>query len=167
MMSDSAPLPYRPCVGVMLVNADAQVFVGQRIDRHANSGGTEGDFWQMPQGGIDEGEDVRAAGLRELYEETGITPEKVVVLAQTREELLYDLPPELIGKLWKGKYRGQRQHWLLMRFTGADADVRLDAHQPAEFCAWKWVAADSLPELIVPFKKRVYRAVLEEFRGLI
>ena len=162
-MIDPTTLPYRPCVGVMLVNADGQVFVGQRIDGSSS----EGDFWQMPQGGIDPGEDVREAGLRELHEETGVAEDKVVVLAQTREEHLYDLPEELIGKLWKGKYRGQRQHWLLMRFTGADADVRLDAHGTPELDAWKWVDAETLPDLIVPFKKRVYRAVLEEFRGLI
>ncbi len=161
-VSDLGALPYRPCVGVMLVNADGLVFVGQRID---NSG--EGDFWQMPQGGIDKGEDVRAAAMRELYEETGVRAGHVTVLAQTREEVLYDLPPELIGTLWKGKYRGQRQHWLLMRFSGSEGDIRLDAHDPAEFAAWKWVAPATLPDLIVPFKKHVYRAVLKEFQDLI
>ena len=160
-MTDPAVLPYRPCVGIMLVNRQGMAFVGKRIDNR------EGDFWQMPQGGIDDGEELRAAALRELYEETGVQEAKLTVLAQTREELLYDLPEELMGKLWKGKYRGQRQHWLLARFTGEDADVRLDAHQPAEFCDWKWIAPDLLPELIVPFKRRVYQAVLEEFRALI
>ena len=160
-MTDPAILPYRPCVGVMLVNRQGQAFVGKRIDNR------EGDFWQMPQGGIDDGEDLRAAALRELYEETGVQEAKLTVLAQTREELLYDLPEELIGKLWKGKYRGQRQHWLLARFTGQDADIRLDAHLPAEFCEWKWIDPELLPELIVPFKRRVYQAVLEQFRLLI
>lgn len=160
-MIDPAILPYRPCVGVMLVNRQGQAFVGKRIDNR------EGDFWQMPQGGIDDGEDLRAAALRELHEETGVTERLVAVVAQTREELLYDLPEELIGKLWKGKYRGQRQHWLLARFMGEDADVRLDAHQPPEFCEWKWIEPELLPELIVPFKRRVYQAVLEEFRALI
>ena len=160
-MTDPAVLPYRPCVGIMLVNRQGMAFVGKRIDNR------EGDFWQMPQGGIDDGEELRAAALRELYEETGVQEAKLTVLAQTREELLYDLPEELMGKLWKGKYRGQRQHWLLARFTGEDADVRLDAHQPAEFCDWKWIAPDLLPELIVPFKRRVYQAVLDEFRALI
>ena len=166
MTIDPSTLPYRPCVGVMLVNADGRVFVGQRIDRATNSGG-EGDFWQMPQGGSDDGEDVTTAGLRELAEETGIGADKIVILAQTREELFYDLPPELLGKLWKGKYRGQRQHWLLARFIGEDSDVRLDAHDPAEFCAFKWADTDELVDLIVPFKKRVYRAVIDEFRELI
>lgn len=160
-MTDPADLPYRPCVGVMLVNADGLVFVGKRIDNK------EGDAWQMPQGGIDEGEELHAAALRELWEETGVTENRATIIAQAKEELLYDLPDELIGKLWSGRYRGQRQCWLLVRFNGSDADIQLDAHQPPEFCEWKWVSPDELPELIVPFKKRVYRAVVEEFRDLI
>jgi putative (di)nucleoside polyphosphate hydrolase len=160
-MTDPATLPYRPCVGVMLVNKQGQAFVGKRIDNR------EGDFWQMPQGGIDDGEDLRAAALRELQEETGVGESHVALIAQTKQELLYDLPEELMGKLWKGKYRGQRQFWLLGRFTGEDADIRLDAHHQPEFCDWKWIEPDLLPELIVPFKRRVYQAVLEEFRTLI
>jgi putative (di)nucleoside polyphosphate hydrolase len=160
-MKDISSLPYRPCVGVMLVNAQGLVFVGKRIDNK------EGDFWQMPQGGIDKGEDLHAAALRELWEETGVTEENAQIIAQTREEVLYDLPDELMGKLWGGKYRGQRQFWLLVRFTGEDDDVRLDAHEPAEFCEWRWIDPELLPELIVPFKKRVYRTVLDEFRDLI
>ena len=154
-------LPYRPCVGLMLVNSEGRVFVGKRIDSK------EGDSWQMPQGGIDKGEDLRAAALRELQEETGLHEALVQVLAQSREELFYDLPDDLIGKLWKGKYHGQRQHWVLARFSGEDAHIRLDAHDPAEFEEWKWVEPDLLPDLIVPFKKRVYRTVLDEFRELI
>ena len=161
MTIDPAALPYRPCVGVMLANAQGKVFVGKRIDVK------EGDTWQMPQGGIDEGEDARPAALRELQEETGVAPDLVTIVAQTGEELLYDLPDHLIGKLWGGRYRGQRQHWLLLRFTGTDADIRLDAHQPPEFCEFRWVEPDLLPELIVPFKRQVYSQVLELFRDLI
>ncbi len=166
MSNNLSNLPYRPCVGVMLVNPDGLAFVGKRIDTRGqpDEGGV---YWQMPQGGIDEGEEVHAAALRELWEETGVEEHHVTILAQTREELLYDLPDELIGKLWKGKYRGQRQHWVLARFTGSDSDIRLDAHDPAEFCEWRWLDPVQLPEAIVPFKKRVYRAVLEEFRNLI
>jgi putative (di)nucleoside polyphosphate hydrolase len=160
-MLDPTALPYRPCVGVMLVNAQGLVFVGKRIDNR------EGDVWQMPQGGIDPGEDLRAAGMRELWEETGVEEHHATVIAQTSEELFYDLPPELVGTIWGGKYRGQRQFWLLLRFTGQDSDIRLDADKHPEFCEWKWVEPDSLPDMIVPFKKRVYRAVLEEFRSLI
>ena len=145
----------------MLVNGDGKVFVGKRIDNK------EGDAWQMPQGGVDDGEDLKPAALRELGEETGVSADLVTIIAQTREDLLYDLPDELIGKLWGGKYRGQRQSWFLMRFTGSDGDIHLEAHQPPEFCEWKWVAPELLPDLIVPFKKRVYRAVLDEFRELI
>ena len=161
MSVDLAALPYRPCVGIMLVNGEGNVFVGQRIDAK------EGDRWQMPQGGIDQGEDLHAAAFRELGEETGVSDRHATIIAETREELLYDLPDELLGKLWGGKYRGQRQRWVLMRFTGDDADVRLDAHDPAEFFEWKWLEPEALPDMIVPFKRRVYRAVLDEFRALI
>ena len=165
-MNDFAALPYRPCVGVMLVNADGLVFVGKRIDAR-ESQGLEGDAWQMPQGGVDDGEDLHSAALRELWEETGVRERHVTILARTREELFYDLPDELLGKLWGGRYRGQRQTWMLARFLGTDSDIRLDAHDPAEFHDWRWVRPEDLPDLIVPFKKHVYRAVVDEFRGLI
>ncbi len=161
MTTSQWDLPYRPCVGVMLVNGDGKVFVGRRIDNK------EGDAWQMPQGGMDDGEDIVTAGLRELAEETGVTEASAALIARSREELLYDLPDELIGRLWGGKYRGQRQFWLLMRFTGLDSEIDLEAHNPPEFCEWQWIDPELLPEVIVPFKKRVYRAVLEEFRDLI
>ncbi len=161
MNDTTAGLPYRPCVGVMLVNAEGRVFVGKRIDNK------EGDAWQMPQGGIDDGEDLHPAALRELAEETGVSSDLITIIAESREELFYDLPDELKGKLWGGKYRGQRQKWLLLRFGGQDNDIRLDAHEPPEFCEWRWVEPETLPDFIVPFKKRVYRQVLEEFRDLI
>ena len=154
-------LGYRPCVGVMLVNSEGRVFVGRRIDNK------EGDWWQMPQGGVDEGEDLKDAALRELAEETGAREEHVTLIRQTAEPIRYDLPEDLIGKLWGCKYLGQEQVWFLARFSGSDADIDLDAHDPPEFCDWKWVEAETLPDLIIPFKKRVYRAVLEEFRELV
>lgn len=161
MNDQIADLPYRPCVGVMLVNASGLVFVGRRIDNK------EGDAWQMPQGGIDDGEELHPAALRELAEETGVPATLVTIVAESREEHFYDLPEELLGRLWGGKYRGQRQKWLLLRFGGEDSDIRLDAHDPAEFCEWRWVEPEQLPDLIVPFKKRVYHQIVEEFRDLI
>lgn len=154
-------LPYRPCAGFMLVNREGLVFVGQRIDPSAHG------FWQMPQGGIDPGEDIREAALRELEEETGVAAHLVEVIAPASQALLYDLPPELLGKVWKGRYRGQQQHWFLGRFLGEDADIDLEAHDPPEFNAWRWIAPGLLPEVIVPFKRDVYEAVLAEFRDLI
>nr|WP_234024948.1 RNA pyrophosphohydrolase [Tsuneonella amylolytica] len=145
----------------MLVNADGKVFVGRRIDNK------EGDWWQMPQGGVDPGEDLTAAVMRELHEETGVTSDKAKIIKQLDEPLRYDLPEELIGKLWGGQYRGQEQDWFLLRFSGSDDDIDLDAHDPAEFCEYRWVDPDDLPDLIVPFKKRVYRTVVEGFRDLI
>lgn len=165
-MSEFSALPYRPCVGVMMVNTNGHVFVGRRIDTRGQPA-EGGDFWQMPQGGVDPGEELEAAAYRELAEETGVAADLVSMIARTREELFYDLPDELLGKLWGGKWRGQRQHWYLARFAGSDTDVRLDAHDPAEFDDWRWVQPDLLPELIVPFKARVYRSVLDEFRDLI
>ncbi len=154
-------LPYRPCAGFMLVNREGLVFVGQRIDPSAHG------FWQMPQGGIDKGEDIEAAALRELREEIGVAEHLVEIIAQGSRPLLYDLPPELLGKVWKGKYRGQEQYWLLGRFLGEDADIDLEAHDPPEFNAWRWVAPEQLPELIVPFKRAVYEALVAEFAPLI
>lgn len=154
-------LPYRPCAGIMLANSKGEVFVGQRLDS-----APEGDAWQMPQGGIDDGEDAQEAALRELFEETGIEGHLVDIIARSREEHFYDLPDDLIGKIWKGKYRGQRQHWFLMRFKGSDADVNIETdHQ--EFSRWQWVVPGMLPQLIVPFKRRLYENILGEFADLI
>lgn len=153
---DIALLPYRPCVGVMLVNRDGHVFVGQRIDN-------PGPAWQMPQGGVDKGETPRDAALRELWEETGVTADLVSIEAESKEWIPYDLPTELVGKLWKGRYRGQEQKWFLMRFCGADEQVNIKtAHQ--EFSRWKWMAPDQLVNHIVPFKRQVYERVLSTFR---
>jgi putative (di)nucleoside polyphosphate hydrolase len=157
-MSDKASLPYRPCVGVMLVNSQGQVFVGKRID-------TIAEAWQMPQGGIDDGESHEACALRELYEETGVAADKVNIVAKTDEWLNYDLPDHLVGKVWGGKYRGQTQIWFLMRFLGIDGDINLETHHP-EFESWKWMDPESLPEVIVPFKQDLYREVLKAFQGL-
>ena len=153
-MTDS-PLPYRPCAGIMLLNARGEVFVGQRID-------TTLEAWQMPQGGIDPGEEAEAAALRELGEETGVTPDKVALIAVAPHDLYYDLPAELIGKVWKGRYRGQAQRWFLYRFLGEDSDVNIaTAHE--EFRAWRWIAPADLPQLIVPFKRELYQQVLAAF----
>ena len=152
-------MAYRPCVGIMLVNRDGKVFVGQRLDNVVEA-------WQMPQGGIDEGEDAKAAALRELGEETGIGPENVEIIAKAKDEHFYDLPPELLGKLWGGKYRGQRQYWYLARFLGQDSDVNIQTKHP-EFRSWKWADPETLPELIVPFKRKLYRDILQEFKLLI
>jgi putative (di)nucleoside polyphosphate hydrolase len=155
------PALYRPCVGVMLVNAQGRAFVGKRIDNK------EGDFWQMPQGGVDEGEDPGQAVLRELWEETGAAAEHVEVVTRLPRELFYELPDNLKGKLWGGRYLGQRQTWYLARFTGNDGDIDLEAHDPPEFFEWKWVDPDLLPELIVPFKREVYAAIVAGFGPLI
>jgi putative (di)nucleoside polyphosphate hydrolase len=159
-MNDFESLPYRPCAGIMLANRDGKVFVGQRTDSISNIA------WQMPQGGIDDGEEPEAAALRELEEETGIARALVDVISRSKEEYLYDLPEELIGKLWKGQWRGQRQWWFLLRFKGEDSDVNIfTSHQ--EFSEWQWVEPAELPGLIVPFKKRIYEGLVAEFGGLI
>ena len=152
---DRDNLPYRPAAGVMLLNREGKVWVGQRLDSTLEA-------WQMPQGGLDPGEKAEAGALRELGEETGIPRDKVEILARAPEQLLYDLPDDLIGKIWKGKWRGQRQTWFLMRFTGEDADVNLQTPEP-EFRAWKWAEPQELPDLIVPFKQGLYRDVLKAF----
>ena len=150
-----AKLPYRRNVGVMVINADGDVWVGQRNDRYKEA-------WQMPQGGIDKGEDALAAALRELEEETGIIPDLVEVVAETDGYIPYELPHELIPKLWKGKYRGQEQKWFLLRFAGTDDQVKIDTDDP-EVSAWRWMPPAELPDAIVSFKRDVYVAVLDAF----
>ncbi|MCR9111952.1 MAG: RNA pyrophosphohydrolase [Rhodobacteraceae bacterium] len=152
-------LPYRACVGVMLVNPAGHVFVGQRLDNDAPA-------WQMPQGGVDKGEEPRAAALRELWEETGVTADLVTVEGETDGWVSYDLPHDLVPRIWKGRYRGQKQKWFLLRFHGTDADVNIATDHP-EFSEWRWLPPDDLPAAIVPFKRVVYEQVLDQFRGAL
>jgi putative (di)nucleoside polyphosphate hydrolase len=147
---------YRPAVGVMLVNSDGKVWVGQRLDNAL-------DAWQMPQGGLDGGEAPLEGALRELEEETGISRDLVEIVARSKDELTYDLPDDLVGKVWKEPWRGQRQTWFLARFLGTDEDVNLRTRDP-EFRAWKWAEPGELPAMIVPFKKKLYEEVLAAFR---
>lgn len=154
-MTDPARLPYRPAAGVMLLNAEGRVWVGQRRDSTLEA-------WQMPQGGLDGDEDPQAGALRELEEETGIPPHLVEIVARCPVELYYDLPDDLVGKLWKGRWRGQRQTWFLARFLGEDEDVDIATPDP-EFRAWKWADPAELPAMIVPFKKELYARLLQAF----
>ena len=135
-----AALPYRSCVGVMLVNADGHVFVGQRKDR-------DQDAWQMPQGGIEKDEHAEIAALRELEEETGVVANSVSVIAQTDGWLPYELPHDLVPKIWKGRFRGQQQKWFLLRFHGRDDDINLETDHP-EFSAWRWLPVEGQPRFL-------------------
>lgn len=154
-MTDIASLPYRPCAGVMLLNRHGQVFVGQRLDSVVEA-------WQMPQGGIDPGEDPIEAAWRELWEETGVQRDLAELVAEAPEELFYDLPEDLVGRIWKGKWRGQRQRWFLFRFLGEDKDVNIETAEP-EFRAWRWAEPKDLPDIIVPFKRELYKELLTVF----
>lgn len=160
MGNDNKPDPrdYRPNVGIMLLNQESLVFVAQRAD-------TPGPAWQMPQGGIDEGESPLQAAFRELEEEIGTA--SATLLYEHPDWVFYDLPPDLQGQLWGGAYKGQRQKWFLMRFTGEDTDIHLSKHHPPEFTTWKWVQPRSLPMLAVDFKKQVYGQLLTIFRNCL
>lgn len=149
------PHAYRPNAGVMLINEHGRIFVAQRLDRAS-------DAWQMPQGGLDKGEDPLAGALRELGEETGIAPHLVEIIAQAPRELYYDVPAAVADTYWKGKWRGQRQWWFLARFLGEDGDVDLATEHP-EFRAWRWAEPVELPGLVVPFKRALYEEVLAIF----
>jgi putative (di)nucleoside polyphosphate hydrolase len=152
-------LPYRLNVGIMVVSKVGYIFVAQRLDYNS-------DAWQMPQGGIDPDEETEAAALRELEEETGITANKVKIIAESKDWIPYELPTELIPKLWNGKYRGQKQKWYLMEFLGEDKDINIETSHP-EFSAWKWIAPKELPDAIVPFKRDVYLRILKEFQDFL
>jgi putative (di)nucleoside polyphosphate hydrolase len=155
-MINSKNLPYRKGVGMMVFNDDKKIFVGKRIDNQK--------AWQMPQGGVDENEDCFSAARRELYEETGI--QSIRVIEKSKEKYTYDLPEYLLGKIWKGKYKGQKQRWFLIKFLGPDSEINLNQKYP-EFNEWKWVDIDELSELIVPFKKELYLSVIKEFQSFI
>ncbi len=150
-----ANLPYRPCVGIMLINAQGHIFAAQRLDSATPA-------WQMPQGGIDEGENPGAAALRELEEEISVTPDLVAPLSETRDWLAYDLPAEIVPRIWNGCYKGQKQRWFLMRYLGRDDQIDIQTAHP-EFSEWRWIAADEMLDAIVPFKREIYAQVIDEF----
>jgi putative (di)nucleoside polyphosphate hydrolase len=147
-------LPYRPCAGIMLFNKLGRVFVGQRLDTYLNA-------WQLPQGGINGGEEPQTAALRELEEEIGTA--NVAIIGEVQKWLNYDLPPELLGQLWKGRFRGQTQKWFAMRFLGDDIEIDPTGVENPEFSAWKWSSIEEIQEMAVPFKQAIYGIVVSEF----
>ncbi len=162
MSKDKAPdknpyahLPYRPGVGIVLFNREGKIFVGKRLDNPA-------DAWQMPQGGIDEGEDPMTAVFREMEEEIGTR--NAEILGAMEEWQHYDIPERLIQKLWNGRYRGQKQKWIALRFLGDDSEINLSAYEHPEFSAWRWAGVDELLDLAIHFKRGVYAKVIDEFR---
>jgi putative (di)nucleoside polyphosphate hydrolase len=161
---DPSKLPYRPCVGIVLLNAEGRIWIGRRYEGLIYQELEK--RWQMPQGGIDKGEDPKDAAHRELYEETGVV--SAVMVAEAKDWIPYDLPPDVVGKAMKGKYRGQRQKWFVMRFTGEEQEInlRLEGHKP-EFDAWRWAVAAEVLDEIVAFKRAAYEAVLNEFAPLL
>ncbi|GGD97169.1 RNA pyrophosphohydrolase [Aureimonas endophytica] len=158
-------LPYRPCVGIMVLNAENKVWVGRRLVEPKGEMEGATALWQMPQGGIDEGEDPLPAAKRELFEETGI--QSVSLIGESEDWVTYDLPPQLVGIALKGRYRGQRQKWFAFRFEGEESEIQIDpppGDHPAEFDAWAWKPMDEVLELVVPFKRAVYEVVIGGFR---
>jgi putative (di)nucleoside polyphosphate hydrolase len=155
-------LPYRPCVGMCVLNRQGLAFIGRRIDGPEHVDATH--VWQMPQGGVDPGEDTYKAALRELYEETNIR--SVERLGEIPDWLTYDIPREIVGQAWNGKYRGQTQKWYALRFAGNDSEIDIanpgGGHEP-EFAEWRWEPMQNLPELVVPFKRKIYERVVKEF----
>jgi putative (di)nucleoside polyphosphate hydrolase len=162
LMSSFESRPYRPCAGMMVLNRSGLIFIGRRTGGPEHIDATH--VWQMPQGGIDENEDPYKAALRELYEETNIR--SVEKLAEIAEWLAYDIPRDIVGQAWNGKYRGQKQKWYAFRFTGADSEIDIihpgGGHEP-EFIEWRWVDMEALPDLVVPFKRATYERVVQEF----
>jgi len=159
---------YRPCVGIMLINAQGLVFVGSRANKTLREHVAQGHEWQMPQGGIDAGEDPYLAALRELAEETNVT--SVTLLAEASDWFTYDLPADIAQEAWKGRYAGQTQKWFALRFTGDESEINILApaggHKP-EFDSWKWVPMADLPAMIIPFKRPVYESVVQEFARFV
>lgn len=155
--ADQPPPRYRPCAGILLINREGLIFVGERR-------GQAGHAWQMPQGGIDPDEEPLGAARRELFEETGI--DRIEVLAESAHWHCYDVPEDRRPSYWKGRYVGQCQRWFAFRFTGDDDDIDLDAHEP-EFSLWRWASPDEVLDLAVPFKRGVYQAVIEEFQPVL
>ena len=155
-------LPYRPCAGLCVINRDGLVFIGRRIDGLEHIDATH--VWQLPQGGIDEGEEPYPAALRELREETNIR--SVKRLGEIKDWVTYDIPRSIVGQAWKGKYRGQKQKWYALQFTGSEKEIDIDhpggEHKP-EFCEWRWEPIQNLPDLVVPFKRKAYQRVVKEF----
>lgn len=164
-MTSFDQLPYRPCAGLLVLNRQGRAFIGRRIDGPEHVDNTHA--WQMPQGGIDAGEDPWPAALRELQEETNIT--SVARLGEIAEWLTYDIPPEILGQAWNGKYRGQTQKWFALRFTGDESEIDIEhpagGHKP-EFVEWRWEPLQNLPRLVVPFKRKTYERVVAEFAKL-
>ena len=169
-MSEKEKLPYRPCAGMMIMSSQGKIFIAQRMKVEKNyisESNIYNKAWQMPQGGIDEGENPIDAAIREIKEETSIPKENLTYMKKCNDILYYDLPEQWIGKLWHGKYRGQAQHWFLFRFDGDDSNIDIHHVKQPEFRQWRWADIDEILNVIVPFKYDVYKRVIAEFRDLV